>query len=212
MDAKSAFEINLSNVSNSKILDLDLEDIAFKEEYEKVIDNKDIPEEDDIDNEIGEFDGFLNAEIGLKREGGEEVAHAKVIKRAKDKNGNPIGTKHESGNPLLDTRRYIVELYDGTREEISANILAENIMSQVDEEGHRQLYLDEICDHRKTSKAIPKSQATFITNRGLKRRTRTTKGWELCCKWKDGHSTWVKLKDLKESYPIEIMEYVKRKN
>ena len=116
-DAKSAFEVNLNNVDNSKIFDLDLEDIAFKEEYEKVIDNKNIPEEDNIDNKIGEPDGFLNAEIGLKQEGGEEVAHAKVIKRAKDKNGNPMGTKHESGNPLLDTRRYIVELHNGTQDD-----------------------------------------------------------------------------------------------
>ena len=35
----------------------------------------------------------------------------------------------------------------------------------------------------------------------------TTKGWKLLCSWKDGSSSWVPLKDLKESNPIEVAEY-----
>ena len=35
----------------------------------------------------------------------------------------------------------------------------------------------------------------------------TTKGQELCVNWKDGSSNWVALKDLKESYPIELAQY-----
>jgi hypothetical protein len=29
----------------------------------------------------------------------------------------------------------------------------------------------------------------------------------LLCNWKDGSTLWVKLKDIKDSYPIEITEY-----
>jgi hypothetical protein len=35
----------------------------------------------------------------------------------------------------------------------------------------------------------------------------TTKGWKLCVEWKDGPTTWERLADLKESYPIEVAEY-----
>ena len=38
---------------------------------------------------------------------------------------------------------------------------------------------------------------------------RLTIGWQLCCQWKDGSSSWVNLADLKESYPIEVAEYAK---
>ena len=47
----------------------------------------------------------------------------------------PIGKANV--NPILDTRKYEVEFEDGTIEILSANVLAENILSQVDEEGHR---------------------------------------------------------------------------
>jgi hypothetical protein len=36
---------------------------------------------------------------------------------------------------------------------------------------------------------------------------KTTKGWELLVEWKDGSSTWVPLRELKETNPIEIAEY-----
>ena len=35
----------------------------------------------------------------------------------------------------------------------------------------------------------------------------TTKGWEVCVQWKHGSSTWNSIKDLKDSYPIELSEY-----
>jgi hypothetical protein len=31
-----------------------------------------------------------------------------------------------------------------------------------------------------------------------------TKGWKLCVKWKDGTTSWERLADLKESYPMEV--------
>jgi hypothetical protein len=35
----------------------------------------------------------------------------------------------------------------------------------------------------------------------------TTRGWQLLVKWKEGGSDWIPLKDLKESYPVEVAEY-----
>jgi hypothetical protein len=37
--------------------------------------------------------------------------------------------------------------------------------------------------------------------------TRCTIGWQVCCQWKDGSTSWENLADLKESHPIEIAEY-----
>jgi hypothetical protein len=36
---------------------------------------------------------------------------------------------------------------------------------------------------------------------------RTTKGWQLLLQWKDGSNTWIPLKDLKESNPVDVAEY-----
>ena len=42
---------------------------------------------------------------------------------------------------------------------------------------------------------------------GNKQRRETTKGWEVCIQWKDGSLTWNQVKDVKESYPIQLAEY-----
>jgi hypothetical protein len=50
-------------------------------------------------------------------------------------------------------------------------------------------------------------QDAFITTRsGTKRRKETTKGWEILVQWKDGSTTWVMLKDMKNSYPVQLAE------
>ena len=52
----------------------------------------------------------------------------------------------------------------------------------------------------------------FITPTGTRRRKSTTKGWELLVSWKDGTSSWVRLADIKESFPLEVSEYAKNNN
>jgi hypothetical protein len=105
-------------------------------------------EADDI--EFDSFDKYLNAEFGVNRDG--ETAIAKVIKRAKDNTGNPIGKRHS--NPLLDTREYECELEDGTLMRYNANVIAENIFAQCDDAGRRQAILDEIIDHKRDGRAL----------------------------------------------------------
>ena len=57
------------------------------------------------------------------------------MKQLKDNQGRPIGIA--SDNPILDTRMYEVEYQDGHTAALAANIIAENIFAQVDEEGNR---------------------------------------------------------------------------
>ena len=108
----------------------------------------------------------------------------------------------------MDSRAYEIEYIDGQVEELTANIIAENLIAQVDEEGRRQMMMDSIADHRTTHEAISKAQGTYTNAYGIERRKATTRGWELLVEWRDGSSDcWVALKDLKESYPVELALY-----
>lgn len=130
-----------------------------------------------------------------------------IVKRAKDNNGNPIGKRNP--NIYLDTRKYEVELSDGTVEEYYANVIAENLFSQVDSEGRQYVLMKEISDHQKDGTAVPISDGWIKMKNGRRTRRKTTQGWKLLVEWKEGGSDWIALKDLKESYPVEVAEYAK---
>ena len=57
-------------------------------------------------------------------------------------------------NPLLDTREYEVEFPDGSIDILSTNTIAENLYSQVDQEGNSYAVLSGIVDHRKDNSAV----------------------------------------------------------
>ena len=127
-----------------------------------------------------------------------------------DDEGRPIGKSNN--NPLLDYRQYEVVYEEGHSEIPTVNVIAENLLSQVDDQGHRRLMIDEIEDHRVDKNAVPISEGTYVTSRGLKKRKLTTRGWEIFVRWKDGSGTWVKLKDLKDSYPVQLADYAEANN
>ena len=108
---------------------------------------------------------------------------------------------------MIDSRQYKVEYLDGTTEVLTDNIIAENLLAQVNDQGHRHLMIDEVEDHRKNPDTIPKEKGTILTPSGLQRNKKTTKGWEFDVRWKGGSGYWVTLKDLKESYPIPVADY-----
>ena len=208
----SKIKLDPDALQRGKMLDLQYEDEEFLNEYNRVIDDPKLPHEEEMQiarQEILGSDPYLNMRIGLSDYDDTGYRDGVVKHRAIDDNGRPLGIP--STNPALDTRKYHVEFADGTSEIISANVIAENVMANVDEEGHRQMLIDSIIDHRTTSDAIPKSQGTYTTLNGLKRKKRTTRGWEFCIKWKGGSSDWVSLKDLKDSYPVQLAEYCQMK-
>ena len=117
----------------------------------------------------------------------------------KDNQGQPI--RIASDNPILDTRMYEVEYQDGHTAALAANLIAENIFAQVDEEGNRSVLFDEIVDVRIDGTQVLQQDAFLTTSSGTQRRVITTKGWEVNLKWKDGSTTWNKLKDIKRLVP-----------
>ena len=126
-------------------------------------------------------------------------------KRAVDEDSTPVGTAND--NVSLDSRACEVEFSDGQTKIPTANIVAENLSAEVDAEGDRFLFMEEIEDHQKTSDAIPRSQGTFETPRGIERKKRTAQGREFLVRWKGGTSDWVALKELKESCPIQVADH-----
>ena len=73
---------------------------------------------------------------------------AKLIKRVKGNDGNPVGTRHNT--TILDTSEYTVEMSDGSSKELTANIIAESMFTQVDSEGHHYQLPQEITTIGKT--------------------------------------------------------------
>ena len=154
--------------------------------------------------DFDDFDNFLQTEVLLPKEG-EHMLAARVVRRSKDNKGKLIGKFNE--NPILNTRVYDVLFPDGSYEQYAANQIAENIYSQVDEEGRRYLMLADIIDHRTTNEALSNDDAYITSENGNRSRIKTTKGWEFLVQWRDGTESWHPLKDLKASNPVELAEY-----
>jgi hypothetical protein len=157
---------------------------------------------------LDDLDKYIGANIILPGRDGQEVL-AVVKGRKRDANGVLLG--HGNTNPILDTRIFQVEFPDGHLEEYATNIIAEALYSQVDEQGNTTGLMHEICDHRKSDKAIPISEG-FVTSGSSPKPVITTKGWDLKIKWKDGSTDWIPLTQIKEANPIEVAEYAFAQN
>jgi hypothetical protein len=87
------------------------------------------------------------------------------------------------------------------------NVIVENMYAQVNNEGNMFQLLDEIMDHKKDDTAIDIANGTVTMSSGNVRPKITTQEWQLLVLWKDKSTSWVKLKDLKASNPVELAEY-----
>ena len=96
---------------------------------------------------------------------------------------------------------------DGSSQELTANIIAESMPSQVGSEGHHYYFLQDITNHRKERLEIPISDGMIRLHNGNMVTKKTTQGWELLVEWKDSSSSWIRLKDMKGSNPVELAEF-----
>jgi hypothetical protein len=149
-----------------------------------------------------EADNFVNAEVALMHHG--KRTTGKVRNRKRQADGSLVGLANH--NPILDTRTYDVQFPDGEVAEYAANIIAENVWAQCDPDGRQRVLMEAIIDHKMDGHAL-KPADSFVTLRGKQHRKRTTQGWLLCIEWKDRSTSWERLADVKESYPIEAAEY-----
>jgi hypothetical protein len=139
---------------------------------------------------------------------GPAVCKGIVKRRAITPTGNTTGLYDQ--NPLMNTMVYEVEFDDGDVVEYSANSIAENMLTQIDSEGFSVTMLAGIVDSKKDAAvAVSKEDGWVVTQRGKKKKRKTTQGWKLLVRWVDDSESWVPLKDLKASHPIEVAEFAR---
>ena len=120
---------------------------------------------------------------------------AKVIRQYIDINGNIIGDldKTLSINSLV----YDVEFPDGDVKQYAANVIAENILSQVNSNGCHTEELEQIVLDERMGNDLSCKDTYITTNRGVRKLRQTTIGGKFLCEFKDGSNIWVSLNVLK---------------
>lgn len=154
----------------------------------------------EAETDIGVLDKYIGAQVKLDGPEGPQLATVK--RRVTDGVGKPVGTAND--NPLLDTRQYEMELEDGSLERYQANMIAENIYAQADDEGRVSIMLEEIYGHRKDGNAVPKAEGFTRNRSGDPKLKITTAGWFVKVRWMDGSTDELPLRLVKESNPIEL--------
>ena len=136
----------LVQVPHGYLIDMEQEDETFYNEFTKAINDPSIRDANDEYNiEYGKDDPYLGMKLGIPRGPDDDIQHARVKIRVVDEEGKPKGIAHS--NPLLDMKQYEVEFLDRQTEVMTANLIAENIIGRVDDEGHSHMMLAEIEDH-----------------------------------------------------------------
>ena len=128
------------------------------------------------------LDTYIGVAIQLPRAGGK--TRGRVLKRARDNDGNVIGRAHEK--PILDTRQYIVEFEDGEEAELAANIIAQSMYAQCDPDGNQYVMFDSFVDFRRSADALRPTDQKVLKAEGRYFMRRTTARWELFVLWNDG--------------------------
>ena len=159
-----------------------------------------LPDANEVTPEMA--DSYVGAQVNLPIGG--TTFEGTVKRRARDTNGNLQGKANI--NPILDTRTYEVEFPDRRTAEFSANAISEHMFTQCDPEWNQYLLLDSIIDHVVDDTAVS-DQDRYVHVNGCKHHRKTTRGVKLCVGWKNGSTTWERLIDLKQSYPLELAEY-----
>ena len=93
-------------------------------------------------NQLPAYDRLLNAEIMVQAEEGQ--VSGKVIKRVFGPDGK-VAEKYDN-NPYLNSIMYEVELADGRIKEYGANIIVENMLTQVDSDGFSLTLMEGIIE------------------------------------------------------------------
>jgi hypothetical protein len=156
----------LHDVHSSYVIDPDNEDSGFFDDFTRVIDDAQLKHADDEyyrDVEVTS-DPYVGMEMAMSRGAEGEVVHATGPETRKT---TTVCLRVLLITTLIkypEVRR--VQYVDGYVEELTANLIAENLIAQVDEEGRRQMMLSAIVDHRVLRDAIPRVRGHTQTRKG----------------------------------------------
>ena len=101
------------------------------------------------------------------------LEHGKVKGRSLVPDGSIIGIYND--NPILNTPCYDVKFSDGQVREHTANIIAENMLTRVNDNGFKSSYLDAIIDCAKNSNATDIKDKYCIDKDNKRHLQKTTK-------------------------------------
>ena len=128
------------------------------------------------------------------------------IKKKQDTLGNLYD--EEQSNPIPKTRIYELEFLYGSVAAYSVNIIIENIIYHIDDQGRDTGILEEIldfCGDPDVDNPTGEKSCTKVNK--IQRPVTTTKVWDVKFKWRY-QSTYLFLPHLsKESNPIEVAEH-----
>jgi hypothetical protein len=173
-------------------------------DYDFYDDNHNLdPDHGDLEVTPEMGDNYLNAEISVPRGG--TLMKGRVTSQKRDTDGDPV--RLANTNPILDTREYTFTFNDGDETTLNANLIAGAMYVQWDPDRNQYVLLDSIIDHRQLDTVIRPSDQKVVSPDQRTYMKRSTIGWQICCQWKDGSTSWENLADLKESHPLETAEY-----
>ena len=88
---------------------------------------------------------------------------------------------------------------EGKMEQLTSTIIYENMLSQVDSEGHHYQLLTEVTDRKKYCSAITKVNGFTKYSNGNLHQNRTICGWKILVEWKAIPVYRYSLKELKKN-------------
>ena len=115
-----------------------------------------IPEADNVFTPEIMHDTYMNMEVALPRDT-ERPDFACFTKGLKDANDLSIVTANK--NLILYTIVYEVKYVDGHKSSLTANVIAQNMFAQVNDEGNIHVLFDKIINHRRTALALTQADA-----------------------------------------------------
>jgi hypothetical protein len=103
----------------------------------------------------------------------------------------------------------MVRFVDGEEKDIAFNVLSEHLYSQVDKEGRQHRIFKEIFNHRKNKNVLDKADGFRLLPNGQQVPKKSESRWDLEAEWKDGTTSWLPLKELKETNGVEVAQYAR---
>ncbi len=156
--------------------------------------------DEEVTSEVG--DKYVQASIMIPCS--INFAWGTVVSHKRNTEGNII--QHAHVNLILDNCLYDIEVADGTVTALPTNTMARSMYAQCDPDRNKYILLDEFVDVKHTENDLTLNQQTItICNSTCQRKS--TKGWFICCRWKDGSTTWEKQTVLKKSHPVQVNEF-----
>ena len=133
------------------------------------------------------------------------MTQANVKGRSNGIGGGHLGTYDP--NQIRNSIIYDVEFPDGEIRPYSANIIVDNMYSQVEAKGHSRSLMESIVDDKEDVNTLLMDNKHVLTRSGQRQMRKTTVGWKLLVQFWDGSKQWMSLKVLKETNPIEVPKF-----